>query len=136
MKSDSVAFAIANRLFAPAVLFVLAFLSQPVLSPGQSLQVVDQFKNEKVFWRQFEIAKEIVKRHDASVLSSLVDWLNHEDRPIRGNAARQIRARTNRFATDMQRAPRAYGIDALLLALRARLREIMMHTPLRPPHTQ
>jgi hypothetical protein len=49
--------------------------------------LVGQFKNEKVFWRQFEIAKEIVKRHDASVLSSLVDWLNHEDRHIRGNVA-------------------------------------------------
>ncbi len=47
----------------------------------------DQFKNEKVFWRQFEVAKEIVKRHDANVLSSLVDWLNHEDRHIRGNVA-------------------------------------------------
>jgi hypothetical protein len=55
---------------------------------GLSLGVlVDQFKNEKVFWRQFEIAKEIIKRHDASVLSSLVDWLNHEDRLIRGNVA-------------------------------------------------
>jgi len=55
---------------------------------GLSLDaLVDQFKNEKVFWRQVEIAKEIVKRHDVSVLSSLVDWLNHEDRHIRGNAA-------------------------------------------------
>jgi len=40
-----------------------------------------------VFWRQVEIAKEIVKRHDASVLSSLVEWLNHDDRHIRGNVA-------------------------------------------------
>jgi len=49
--------------------------------------LVDQFENEKVFWRQFEVAKEIVRRHDASVLSSLVDWLKHEDRHIRGNVA-------------------------------------------------
>ena len=49
--------------------------------------LIDQFKNEKVFWRQFEIAKEIVKRHDANVLSFLVDWLKHEDRHIRGNVA-------------------------------------------------
>jgi HEAT repeat protein len=49
--------------------------------------LVEQFKNEKVFWRQFEIAKEIVKRHDASVLASLEDWLSHEDRHIRGNVA-------------------------------------------------
>ncbi len=49
--------------------------------------LVEQFKNEKVFWRQFTIAKEIVDRHDASVLPSLVSWLAHEDRHIRGNVA-------------------------------------------------
>jgi HEAT repeat protein len=102
MKLDSIALAMADRFLARAVLLVLAFLSQPVFSLGHSLQqstpkfdgtglssiaLVDQLKNEKVFWRQFEIAKEIVKRHDASVLSSLVDWLSHEDRHIRGNVA-------------------------------------------------
>ncbi|HYR89411.1 MAG TPA: HEAT repeat domain-containing protein [Terriglobia bacterium] len=49
--------------------------------------LVEHFKSEKVFWRQFAIAKEIVGRHDASVLPSLVDWLSHEDRHIRGNVA-------------------------------------------------
>jgi hypothetical protein len=52
-----------------------------------SRALVEQFKSEKVFWRQFAIAKEIVGRHDASVLSSLVDWLSHEDRHVRGNVA-------------------------------------------------
>ena len=37
MKSDGVAFAIADRLFASTVLLVFAILSQPVLS-GQSRQ--------------------------------------------------------------------------------------------------
>lgn len=102
MKLDSIALAMADRFLARAVLLVFAFLSQPVLSLGHSLQqstlkfdgtglssiaMVDQLKNEKVFWRQFEIAREIVKRHDASVLSSMVDWLSHEDRHIRGNVA-------------------------------------------------
>ncbi len=41
--------------------------------------LVEQFKTEKVFWRQFAIATEITDRHDASVLRSLVDWLGHED---------------------------------------------------------
>jgi hypothetical protein len=54
------------------------------LSPGA---LVEQFKSEKVFWRQFEIAKAIVERHDASVVPSLAGWLSHEDRHVRGNAA-------------------------------------------------
>jgi len=49
--------------------------------------LIEQFRNEKVFWRQFTIAKQIVDRHDASVLPSLVSWLAHEDRHIRGNVA-------------------------------------------------
>jgi len=49
--------------------------------------LVEQFKGEKTFWRQMDIAQEIVKRHDASVLPSLADWLRHEDRHLRGNAA-------------------------------------------------
>jgi hypothetical protein len=52
-----------------------------------SAALVEQFKSEKVSWRQFAIAKEIVDRHDASVLPSLVGWLSHEDRHLRGNAA-------------------------------------------------
>ena len=72
------------------VVFVTLREAPKPIFDGTGLSVsalVDQFKNEKVFWRQFEVAKEIVKRHDANVLSSLVDWLNHEDRHIRGNVA-------------------------------------------------
>jgi hypothetical protein len=56
-------------------------------APLSSGALVEQFKSEKVFWRQFAIAKEIVDRHDASVLPSLMGWLSHEDRHVRGNAA-------------------------------------------------
>ncbi len=49
--------------------------------------LVEQFKGEKVFWRQFAIAKEIVGRREASVLPSLADWLSHDDRHVRGNVA-------------------------------------------------
>ena len=49
--------------------------------------LVELFKGEKVFWRQFAIGKEIVDRHDASVLPSLAGLLSHEDRHERGNAA-------------------------------------------------
>ena len=54
---------------------------------SSTVVLVEQFKSEKVFWRQFPIAKEIIDRNDASVLPSLVDWLSHEDRHIRGNVA-------------------------------------------------
>jgi hypothetical protein len=49
--------------------------------------LVEQFKNEKVFWRHAAIAKEIADRGDTSVLLSLTGWLSHEDRHLRGNAA-------------------------------------------------
>jgi hypothetical protein len=49
--------------------------------------LVEQFRGEKVFWRQFAIAKELVDRRDSSILPPLVDWLSHVDRHVRGNAA-------------------------------------------------
>ena len=49
--------------------------------------LVEQFKKEEIFFRQFPIAQELVGRGDLRVLPSLVDLLNHEDRHIRGNAA-------------------------------------------------
>ena len=49
--------------------------------------LVEQFKSEKIFWKQIEIAKAIVGKHDASVLPTLADWLGHQDRHIRGNVA-------------------------------------------------
>ncbi len=49
--------------------------------------LVEQFKNEEVFWKQMEIAKAIVGRHDVSVLPPLAEWLGHQDRHIRGNVA-------------------------------------------------
>jgi hypothetical protein len=49
--------------------------------------LVEQFKQEEVFWRQFAIAKEIVARRDAGALALLTDWLDHVDRHVRGNAA-------------------------------------------------
>jgi hypothetical protein len=52
-----------------------------------SAALVEKFKSERVFWRQFTIAKEIVDRHDSSVLPTLLAWLSHEDRHLRGNAA-------------------------------------------------
>lgn len=74
-------------------LFVLTLIT--VNASGQIAQkknpsaneLLDQFKNEKVFWRQIDVAKKIVALHDASVLPQLEGWLSHEDRHLRGNAA-------------------------------------------------
>jgi hypothetical protein len=49
--------------------------------------LVARFKSEKVFWQQFLIAQQIVERHDAGAIPSLIGWLTHQDRHIRGNAA-------------------------------------------------
>jgi hypothetical protein len=50
-----------------------------------STALIQQFKNEKVFWKQFEIGKTIAGKHDPSALPPLADWLGHADRHIRGN---------------------------------------------------
>jgi hypothetical protein len=61
---------------------------KPTVDMAQSSsELLQQFKNEKVFWKQIEIAKIIVGKHDASVLPALADWLGHQDRHIRGNVA-------------------------------------------------
>ena len=89
-------------LLRPAVttLIAIAFatqdtaLAQPLASATGGLvtaqtssALVEQFKNEKMFWRQIEIAKAINGKQDASVLPLLADWLGHQDRHIRGNVA-------------------------------------------------
>jgi hypothetical protein len=72
---------------------VVVFVSPrpPLKSPADSAlsteALVERFKREKVFWQQLLIAQQIVERHDAGVIPSLIGWLTHEDRHIRGNAA-------------------------------------------------
>jgi hypothetical protein len=58
-----------------------------VESTQNSSALVQQFKNENVFWKQIEIGKVITGKRDASVLPPLADWLGHPDRHIRGNVA-------------------------------------------------
>jgi HEAT repeat protein len=53
--------------------------------PAASL--VEQFKSEPVFWKQFEIAQKIVALHDSRVLHELERWLSNKDMRARGNAA-------------------------------------------------
>jgi len=49
--------------------------------------ILQRFSTEPVFWRQFEIAKELATHRDPRVLVALEPLLRHEDRHIRGNAA-------------------------------------------------
>lgn len=49
--------------------------------------LVEQFKQEELFWRQFSIATIIAERNDARALPLLAEWLSHDDRHIRGNVA-------------------------------------------------
>lgn len=69
----------------------VAFLQRGASVPVDDERAVDalveQFRNERVFWRQFTIAKAIVDRRDIRVIPQLEPWLDHEDRHIRGNVA-------------------------------------------------
>jgi HEAT repeat protein len=49
--------------------------------------LVTQFQSTTVFWKQFEIAKQLARTRDRRVLSELEPWLGREDRHVRGNAA-------------------------------------------------
>jgi HEAT repeat protein len=54
----------------------------------QSLDnLVQQFETTKVFWKQFEVAQQLVMRGDVRVLPALEPWLSNEDRHLRCNAA-------------------------------------------------
>jgi HEAT repeats/PBS lyase HEAT-like repeat len=72
--------------------------------------LVERFKREKDFSQQFLIAELIVERHDTGIIPSLVDWLTHEDRHIRGNAA---------FVVGRLGDPRGFQVIAGILADRS-----------------
>src|SRR5205085_2671257 len=50
-------------------------------------ELLHRFKQENVFWRQFELAQALAASGDRRVISELQTWLTHEDRHLRGNAA-------------------------------------------------
>jgi HEAT repeat protein len=72
-------------------ILVFLLLPSPHVIHGQQRpsvsELLRQFEGERVFWRQFEVAKAIVAANDTSVLPQLEPWLTHEDRHLRGNAA-------------------------------------------------
>jgi HEAT repeat protein len=73
---------------------VVAIAAVVVLAPGPAAQgsatteeLLERFRAEPVFWRQFEIAQELAARQDTRVLVALEPLLIDDDRHIRGNAA-------------------------------------------------
>src|SRR5262249_27511994 len=73
--------------------FILAIftLCAPALADaqtGQSVNIlVKEFEATKVFWQQFEIAKQLVRGGENRALPALESWLSNEDRHTRCNAA-------------------------------------------------
>ena len=50
-------------------------------------ELLDRFKQETVFWRQFEIGQALASTGDRTVIAEIAPWLTHADRHLRGNAA-------------------------------------------------
>ncbi len=50
-------------------------------------ELLDRFKQEKVFWRQFDIGQVLAATNDHGAIAELEAWLTHDDRHLRGNAA-------------------------------------------------
>ena len=49
--------------------------------------LLDRFRQEKVFWRQFEIGQALVAANHRGDIAELEAWLTHDDRHLRGNVA-------------------------------------------------
>lgn len=50
-------------------------------------ELLDRIKREQVFWRQLELGKALAATGDGHAVGELDEWLTHEDRHVRGNAA-------------------------------------------------
>src|SRR5206468_1654895 len=75
---------LADGLNDAAVFIALRELPKPAIETTtlSSEALVEAFKNEKVFWRQIEIAKALVERRDARVLPALASGLTEDDRHL------------------------------------------------------
>jgi HEAT repeat protein len=80
-----------NPGFAGVVLLALISLATPSLTRGQqgkpAAELLEQFKTNRVFWQQFEVAEKLVELRDTAVREQLKTYLQDEDRHVRGNAA-------------------------------------------------
>jgi pimeloyl-ACP methyl ester carboxylesterase/HEAT repeat protein len=78
-----------QRLIGVAVaVTALAACGEPKSVDQTSIEpLVERFSTEPVFWRQFELAKELATHREPRVLVALEPLLRHDDRHIRANAA-------------------------------------------------
>lgn len=72
---------------APAALGMLLCVAGQEWQGPTLTELLTQFQKTTVFWRQFEVAKQIVSIGDPGALKDLEPWLAREDRHLRGNAA-------------------------------------------------
>jgi hypothetical protein len=72
--------------------------------------LLDRFKGEKVFWRQFEIGKALAAANDRAAINEIEAWLKHDDRHLRGNVA---------FVLGQLGDPRGFGAIAEILGDRS-----------------
>ncbi len=49
--------------------------------------LLDLFKGEQIFWRQYEFGKAIAAANDRGIIAELEPWPTHDDRHVRGNVA-------------------------------------------------
>jgi hypothetical protein len=71
-----------------SICFLSTLFGQSTQYPSGSASVlIELFNSTTIFWKQFEVAKNIVALHDKSVLQDLEPWLSNEDMHRRGNAA-------------------------------------------------
>jgi HEAT repeat protein len=74
-------------LAAAAALSILASAAGQGQQNPALADLLNQYRSTTVFWRQFEVAKQIAKMGDTRVLVELEPWLGLDDRHLRGNAA-------------------------------------------------
>jgi HEAT repeat protein len=73
-------------------------------------ELLDRFKMEKVFWRQFEIGQALAAANNRGAIAELEMWLTHDDRHLRGNVA---------FVLGRLGDPRGFETIAAILADRS-----------------
>ena len=93
------------------------------VSAGERL---DRFKQEKMFFRQFEIGRAIASANDRGAIAELEAWLTHEDRHVRGNVA---------FVLEKLGDPRGFPTITAILADRS-TRAIGQGIPAGRPNVQ
>jgi HEAT repeat protein len=80
------------------------------MQAASSREMLDRFKMEKVFWRQFEIGQALAAANNRGAIAELEMWLTHDDRHLRGNVA---------FVLGRLGDPRGFETIAAILADRS-----------------